>query len=393
MSIEKPQPVSFLKHLRNLVSHPQVRAVALLFLAHGFMISSWFAQVPAVKTRLALNDSQLGNVLLGLPLGIFFINIIAGWILEKISIWKVVAFGYLGYAITIIFLFLANSYWGLFFNLVLAGSTIGIIVVASNILATRIENSEGIIIMSSCHASFSFGAMIGAAISSFVIGRGFSPFYQIITICSIFLILIFSHKKQFQSIPSATNENGGKIFGWPNRELLLLIGIGLTFIFTEGMVADWSAVYIRDVLNAPPETAALGYSACALTMMLMRFGGDLLLPRFGVKKLLIWSSIISFTGVLLLVLVHHPSMGILGFAVVGFGIALGIPLLITLAARTKGFSDGAGVGIFATYAFIGFIIEPPLVGWVAEQSNLRWGLGLIAVISLLGSFLALRIKE
>jgi len=393
MPTKQPKQTSILNHLGNLISHPQVRAVALIFLAHGFIISSWFAQVPAVKTRLGLNDSELGNVLLGLPLGVFFMNIVAGWFLKKLGAWKSIALGYLGFAISTIFLFIANNYWGLFLNLILAGWTIGILIVAMNTLAARIEKTEGIVVMSSCHAGFSFGAMVGAVISSFVIAKGFLPLHQIIIICVIFFILIFSHKNQYQSIPSEVNKKEEKTFGWPNRELLLLIGVGLAFIFTEGMVVDWSAVYIRDVLGSSPETAALGYSACAFAMMLTRLGGDLLLPRFGRKKILFSSSILSSLGVLIIVLGQSPLVGILGFAIIGVGIALGIPILMSLASRAKGFSDGAGIGIFATFAFIGFIIEPPLVGWIAEQINLRWGLGVIGAISFLGAFLGMKIKD
>lgn len=393
MSTIQPQSTSILKHLGNFLRHPQARAIAILFLAHGFMISSWFAQVPTVKTRLALNDSELGNVLLGLPLGIFLMNIIAGWLLEKLGVWNSIFLGFLGYGISIIFLFVANDFWILFFNLVITGWTVGILVVGSNTLAARIEKTEGIFIMSSCHAGFSFGAMVGAAISSLVIGRELSPLYQIITISLIFFVLIISHKKHFQSIPTNLNEDGGSTFGWPNRELLLLIFIGLAFTISEGVVVDWSAVYIRDVLKATPETAALGYSACAFTMMMMRFFGDLLLPRFGVQKILLYGGVITFIGILFIALSQTPLIGILGFAIIGIGIALSMPMLMTLAASTKGFSDGAGVGIFATFAFMGFIIEPPMVGWVAEQSDLRWALGMVGGIVLLGAILALRIKR
>ena len=96
---------------------------------------------------------------------------------------------------------------------------------------------------------------------------------------------------------------------------------------------------------------------------------------------------------MIIIFIQHPIIGIIGFGVLGLGIGLGIPLLMILAARVKGFSDGAGVGIFTTFAFMGFILEPPLVGKVAAWSGLEVGFGVIALICLLGGVAALFFKN
>jgi len=381
------------KHLIDFIKHPRARAVSLFFLAHGLMISTYVAQIPYFKSLLQLNDSELGNVLLGLPLGVIIMNAIAGWLFDKIGVWNSMIGSFVLYSILIIFVLLSESYWAFFVNLVLVGIAIGMLVVGSNTLAARIEKSEKIFVMSTCHAFFSLGAMLGGAISSVAITNHFPAEYQMGIFIALFAVLIFSNKKHLTSIPREKKLSEGISFGLPNMELLLLIIIGLGFAFAEGMVVDWSAVFLRDEVGMTEGNAPLGYSACALTMMIIRLSGDVLIPKFGIRKLLFTGSVVTFLGILLLVLFQNPIVGILSFGIIGLGVGLGVPLLMTLAARSEGFSDGAGVSIFAMFAFMGFIIEPPMVGWIAELSSLEWGIGVAGLLCLLGGVLALRIKS
>ena len=154
---------------------------------------------------------------------------------------------------------------------------------------------------------------------------------------------------------------------------------------------DWSAVYLRDSIGVSPEITTLGYAGCALSMMIFRFSGDALIPKYGPKKLLFVGGIVSFLGLLLTALVPIPIAVIAGFTLVGAGIAMGVPMLINLAAKVKGLSDGAAVGTFTAFAFAGFVIEPPLVGYIADVIDLKMGLLFIGVCSLLGGILALRL--
>lgn len=381
------------KHLVQFISHPRARAVALLFLLHGLFISSWIAQIPTVKTKLQLGDAELGNVLLALPLGVIIMNSVAGWVLQKIGSWPSVLISFIGYSVLIEVVLATRTYWELFAALFLAGWAIGLMIVASNTLATRIQKSEDILILSSCHALFSLGAMVGASISSFSIANQFSAMYQIGIFIFMFIILIFSHKKYFQQIPEDLESAAGANFGVPNKELSLIILIGLAFAIGEGLVVDWSAVYLRDELGASEGMAPLAYATCALTMMLTRMSGDTLVAKLGTSRLLFIGGIIAFIGIMSMVLIPTPIMGIVGFGILGVGIALGVPLLMSKAAQAEGFSDGAGVGIFATFGFIGFIVEPPMVGWIAEWSNLGTGLSVVAGICLLGGILSLLLKR
>ena len=371
--------------------HDSTRSLALMFLAHGMLVATYLAQIPAIKTNLNLSDSELGSVLLGLPLGITLINPNVGYLMNRFGAVRLTLICYFFYALSMNGLFLMTSPWMLFFNLLVAGLFTGVLIVAVNTMLTRIEQTEGIHVLSSCHGMFSLGAMLGAGLSSFTIANNILPNYQMAAIAIVIVLLNFSNKKYLDTIPTATEQAQGKLFALPNKELLLLIIIGITVAFGEGVVNDWSAVYLRDSIGASPEMATLGYGGCALSMMIFRFGGDALIPKYGPRKLLFAGGVLCFLGLLLAVLVPNPIAVIAGFTIVGAGTAMGVPMLINLAAKVKGFSDGAAVGVFSAFAFAGFVIEPPLVGYIADAIDLKMGLLFVGVCTLLGGVLALRL--
>lgn len=133
-----------------------------------------------------------------------------------------------------------------------------------------------------------------------------------------------------------------------------MIFIGLSVSLCEGVAFDWSAVYLRDSLGATAQVAALGFSCFSLTMMAMRFTGDVLIPRFGERALLYFSAVLSIAAILVIILSGVPAVGILGFLLLGAGVALGAPILFNAAARVPGLAPGAGLATYATFSFCGF---------------------------------------
>ena len=391
MSKNQTTSTSFFSHIAVFFKHRSVRSLGLMFLAHGMLVATYLAQIPAIKTNLNLSDSELGSVLLGLPLGIMLINPSVGYLMNRFGAVRLTLIGYVFYVLAMTGLFMMNSPWMLFFNLLVAGLFTGILIVAVNTMVTRIEQAEGIHVLSSCHGMFSLGAMFGAGLSSFTIAKDIPPINQMVVIGIVIVLLNFFNKKYLDTIPTGTEQAQGKLFAWPNKELWLLILIGLTVSFGEGVVNDWSAVYLRDSIRASPEMATLGYGGCALAMMIFRFSGDALIPKYGPKKLLFVGGVLCFLGLLLAALVPTTVAVILGFTIVGAGIAMGVPMLINLAAKVEGLSDGAAVGVFSAFAFAGFVIEPPLVGYIADAIDLKMGLLFIGVCSLLGGVVALKL--
>lgn len=177
-------------------------------------------------------------------------------------------------------------------------------------------------------------------------------------------------------------EDSGSRFTLPNRDLLLMIFIGLAVSLSEGVAFDWSGVYLRDVLGAPEQIAALGFTCFSLTMMAMRFTGDVLIPRFGERNLLLFTALCSAFALLIIIVAPTPFSGILGFLLLGAGVALGAPILFNAAARVPGLAPGAGLATYATFSFVGFLAGPPVIGFIGEKFGLGIGFAMVAGLAL-----------
>jgi MFS family permease len=149
----------------------------------------------------------------------------------------------------------------------------------------------------------------------------------------------------------------------------------------EGAMADWSAVFLREVAHASEALAATGYAAFAIAMATARFAGDQLTARLGSVLLLRCSGALAGAGLLVALLFPQPALVLLGFAAVGAGFATVVPIIFSAAGRTPGEDPGAALATTTTLGYTGFLIGPPFIGFAAELIGLRGALGLIVVTS------------
>ena len=164
-----------------------------MFLAHGMLVATYVAQIPAIKSSLNLSDAELGRILLGLPLGITLMNPNVGYMMNRFGAVRCTLIGFVFYALAMTGLFLMPSTWMLFFNLLVAGLFTGVLIVTVNTMATRIEQNDEVHVLSSCHGMFSLGAMLGAGLSSLTIARDISPVYQMALIGIVIISVSYTH--------------------------------------------------------------------------------------------------------------------------------------------------------------------------------------------------------
>ena len=173
-----------------------------------------------------------------------------------------------------------------------------------------------------------------------------------------------------------------KVFVRPDRYILLLGLIAFGSMACEGTMFDWSGVYFETVIRPPKELIRLGYIAFMCTMACGRFTADRLVTRFGAIRVIRASGIVIAIGLLLSVLFPHLTTATLGFLLVGFGTSSVVPLCYSLAGRSKTMLPGVALATVSTIGFFGFLLGPPVIGFIAHALNLRWSFALIALIGL-----------
>ena len=378
-------------NLHHFFTHRTARAIGLTFAADSMMFGSWATHIPHVKSALGLNDAQLGLALFGLPLGLLVMNPVSPVLLHRVGLVRTTVISTVLMALSFALPVWMPERWSLMAALAVVGAAVAVLNVAMNTCATHVENAERVYIMSSCHGMWSMGGMVGSGISAALIAVGVTPRMHL----SLLAVLVaagawFYLRPALSKVPEADDsDRTGSKFVWPTRDLLLMIFIGLCDSLGEGVAFDWSAVYLRDVLGAPAQVAALGFTCFSLTMMAMRFTGDVLIPRFGERALLFFSAVLTALSLGVIIVSPSPASGILGFLLLGGGVALGAPILFNAAARVPGLAPGAGLATYATFSFIGFLAGPPAIGFVSEAVGFGVALGAVAALAGL-SVLAIR---
>jgi fucose permease len=341
-------------------------AVSLLFLMNGFTVGCWAPKIPEFAERLQLSKFELGLMILCFGIGSLVMMPIAGAQIagrgSKIVV-KVTAVLLLPILIAIT---VAPNVLTGAIVLFLFGGFVGAMDVAMNANAVAVEKSMHRAIMSSCHAFWSLGGLIGAAIGGFLISHwGVLGHAETATVLSI-IFLAAAWPMIFSDQPHP-DENKPKA-RLPLIPLPWLLGMMALFCMVpEGAVLDWGALYLRQELGASITLSGFGFAAFSLTMAVMRFGGDLIRDRLGAVKTLRVSTLFAIAGMLMASLSPNASIAILGFALCGIGISNMVPIAFSAAGNIPGLQPGIGISVVTTMGYSGMLVAPSAIGFAAEH--------------------------
>jgi MFS family permease len=380
-------------HLKTYFTHRRSWAVGLVFVSMGFLFGNWVTLIPSVKAKFDLNDAQLGLLLLSMPFGSTFMNPFATLIINRFGMRNTTIWGMAAMAIAYALPVSSPSIWLTSASLVVTGMCLATTNVAMNTCVTAIEKHENRNIMSTSHGMFSIGGMAGAALASFLIGLNTAPIVQVWVISLLVFVLAFAIRKTVLSIyEEKIVDDGGSKFVWPTGALLGMIAISLCTNITEGIMADWSAIYMRDIVQANGFFIGWGFAGYALLMATGRFVGDSLIPRFGSSRVLVFGGLLAVVGILVAVLLPHTYTTILGFGMIGAGVSCGAPILYGSAARVPNMAKGAGLATMNTFSIAGFLAGPAIIGFLSNAFGLTIAISLIALLGSGWAILASRVK-
>ena len=351
-------------------------AVSLCFLLNGAVIASWLPHIPDLKRRLELDDGGLGLLLLSMAAGAIVALPLAGWLVARLGSRAVTGASAAALSAAVVLPVLTPGVASSATALVLLGACNATLDVAMNAHGVMVEDAYRRPIMSSFHALFSLGGLVGAGAASVAMAAGMSAPTHLVVVALLSLAAVWVAVRRLLPTPP-TWTHSAPVFAVPPAALL---GLGLlTFcaLLAEGAVGDWSAVYLRDSLGTKASTAAMGFAAFSLAMALGRFAGDQLARRMGPIRLLRLSASLATGGLTLTLLGGQPVIALLGFAVVGLGVANLIPILFSAAGRTQGVATGTAIAAVATTGYFGFLAGPPLIGLAADAVGLPVALGIV----------------
>ncbi len=367
-------------------------ALGLYFFAMGLCFGSWASRIPDIKAALQLSEGALGTILLMLPLGQMTMMPFSGRIAAKFGSKSILRIAIMGYVLMLSLIGQVTASWQLAFCLYFFGMCGNLCNISVNTQGVQLEKIYGRPIFSAFHGIWSVGGFTGAATGLLMMKNGWSPAVHLPSIAGI--IVIFNLLSQSFLLPkSATTTTPPKLkFRMPKGILLQLGIICFCCMSVEGCMFDWSGVYFKEIIQTEERFVSLGYAAFMITMATGRFLGDRLAERFGRKNMVMYSGMMIFSGLMLLVAFPHVVYSTIGCMVIGFGVSSIIPLLYSTAGRLKMIPSSIAIATVAGTGYFGFLMGPPMIGYIAELTGLRISFALIAMSGLLITLLIRRIS-
>ncbi len=372
-------------------NNKQIRmAVSVFFFCQGLCFSAWASRIPDIKGALQLTDAALGSILFALPAGQLTAMPFSGKLVTHFGSKKVLRICLVLYAICLTNMGLATQPWQLAIALFLFGVCGNMCNISVNTQAIGAEKLYGRPIMTSFHGVWSTAGFTGAAISFLLVSQHISPYMHFwIVAITVFIAVVLS-QRYLQSGRSSVKPEKKKFFSKPNSALVQLGIIGFCSMASEGAMFEWSGVYLKQVVGAPEKLTMIGFGAFMVMMASGRFLGDKLIQRFGRKSMLRISGIMVSSGLFISVLFPYLLTTILGFLIVGLGVSSIVPMVYSSAGKIPKIPPGIALASVSSISFLGFLIGPPLIGYIAEISSLRYS---FAVIGLLGFGIAMMVSK
>ena len=368
-------------------------AVKVIFFLNGFAHANYMARLPRIQEQFQIDNSLVGLTLLASSVGALFAMPFTGWLIIRNGSRKIGITSVIAYCCLVPFIPLMPSLAGLLFLFLLLGISAGMLDVSMNSQAVMVEQQLGKPIMTSFHALFSIGMMLGALAGSFFtkIGVGLFPHFAIIsTLC---LVPIFLSIKYLVNDKPEVKKTSEPLFRLPNAAMVSIGLIAFCSMLGEGAMADWSTNYLEVIAKADPALAPIGLSAFALAMTIGRVLGDGARVKFGDRVLMILCGVISTTGLCFALIVNNPYLVIVGLFIVGLGLSVIVPIAYSIAGNSKDLPPGVGLAMVTTVGYSGFLFGPPIIGFLADWQNLRYALILVVVLFLLMTILSFLRKQ
>ncbi|MFF5085347.1 MFS transporter [Actinoplanes sp. NPDC000266] len=362
-----------------------------MFIVAGAAIGTWTARIPAIMHGLAMSDGQLSIALVVLAAGGLAGMGGSGRLVDRFGSRQVLAPAMALVGGALVGLAYAPTLPTLLGALFVFGAIHGTLNVAMNAHAVECQRAYGRPIMTSFHAFFSIGGVVGALTGGAFAHAGHGPAATFLTIGAASTMLAVAairwalpseSPKSTQQRPSLVDASPPTSrFPWP--QVLLLGLLAFCSLTSEGAAADWGSMYLHDSLGSSSATAAAAYAVFAATMTIGRLTGDRLLARLGPVRLLRASSLIAALGLAAGLLAHHPVAALAGFAVLGAGLSCVVPQVYSAAGTLNGEHTGRILSYVAALGYLGFVGGPALIGGLADLVGLARAMFILPMLLLI----------
>ena len=364
---------------------PEQHATRAIFFVGGFGAASWAPLVPLLKARLGIAEDVLGMLLLCIGIGSLLTMPMSGAAAVRLGCRKVLTAAGLVYAVLLLSLCTVSSFGMAVPLLLIFGATMGCIDVVVNIQAVIVEKAAGRRLMSGMHALWSVGGFAGAGLFGIWVGTfALTPLLSTIIAAAIMVLVTLAASRHL--LPYG-GDAGGKLLALPKG--IVTVGIIACIAFlVEGAIMDWGGVFLTTVRHFDMSLAGTAFTVFSAAMLTMRLFGDWTVQKLGQERVVIGGSLLAVAGFLLVIFAAEPALLYLGFFAIGIGCANVVPVFFSLLGKQRVMPISLAVPAVSTLGYLGILMGPAVIGFIAHQTSLYTAFGLLAFLVLLQSIIA-----
>lgn len=359
--------------------------ISAIYFTTGLTFASWASRIPDIQQLLGLSNGQLGSVLFSIPFGQLFMMALSGYLVGRFGSRVTTIFSATMYSLVLFCISLTTNYITLCLCLAAFGAMANFINIAINTQAVFLEKMYGRNIMSNFHGLWSLGGFLGGIIGTGFANTSLSISWHYAFVMAVCMLIIYFNKNHLVRQESKNNsETPHRKFSLTTIDgIIIVLGI-MCFggMFCEGTVYDWSSVYFASVVKPDASLVRAGYVVGMGTMTCGRFFADHFVSKYGASRVLLVCGFLIVCGLQIAIVWPMLIPATLGFLLVGFGISSIVPICYSLAGTYSTMQASTAITIVSSISFLGFLIGPPIIGWMAEVTNLRISLGVASTFGL-----------
>lgn len=347
-------------------------SINLLFYINGLVFASWASRLPDLQSKYLFDNHTLGLILLAHSIGAVIAMPGTGWLINRFGSQLMCRISCFVNVLFFLFLPAAIGFWSISFIFFIMGVSAGVLDVSMNAQGVAVESRLNKPIMTFFHAMFSIGMVSGGLLGALAYDQTWTLFMHF-SIASLFsLVLFLPAYKHLIDLTENQHPSNEPVLVWPKGPIIALGFIAFCCMMGEGAMSDWSTNYMLHSVQCDPGLATFGLIAFASCMTTGRLFGDRGRLLLGDHKILLWGALASLIGILLIISMIHPFVVILGFGIIGLGLSNIVPIVYSLAGSFPDISPGVGIAMSTTIGYSGFMIGPPLIGFLSDAFSLRW---------------------
>lgn len=376
--------------------------MANLFAVNAVVLGSIVPWLPTIKDDLGLSNTALGTAVAVGPVAGIVLGAGAGIVIARLGSARAASTSAVVQLAALPIIAIAPSWWVLALGMLVMGGVDTVTDAGMNAHGLRVQRRYGRTIIASFHAMWSSGAVVGGLVGSAAVAIGVPRLVHLGGVAVLLGVLVLAGygwllpgadaaERPEEATAPAEGAAGHGVLQALRAAPLALLALGVLLIaaaMVEDAAATWAALHLRESVGATAFVAGLGFVATQGMQVVGRATGDRVVDRFGARRVATSGALLATGAMLLAALGPTPTLVVVGFGLAGLGVATLFPLGLAAAGELPGVRSGDGIALVSIVARTGFLVGPPVIGAVADATDLRRALLVVALVGVGGTLAA-----